>query len=392
MATANVRGHVLRWARESAGFDTTTVARRLKVKPGTLAVWEESGTSFSVVRLRQVANVYKRPIAALLLANPPAEPATPADFRTVPESERRPLSPRTILALRRARRVQRLARELASTMGHVARPEFDRISLSDAPDVAAGAVRRALGITFDEQRSWKSASEALLRWSHAVEQRGVLVLQGSMAVEELRGVSFGDTEPPAILLNTKDAPTARCFSLFHELGHLLLASPGMCDLLSAGSNWTAPADHGKVRQIESFCNRFAGSVLVPETDLGIIVGGRTNGDAWSDDQLRQVADVFKVSPEVLLLRFVSLGRASQEFFGRKSREWREAAREAKRGVMRGPMPPQKCLRNNGRAFVALTLEAHERGAVTRRDVGDYLALQLRHVPQVERLLRGGATS
>ncbi|MDI7267387.1 MAG: ImmA/IrrE family metallo-endopeptidase [Myxococcota bacterium] len=391
MATANVRGDVLRWARESAGLDLRTAAKRLKVKPDTVAAWEGTGAKFSVVRLREIARVVKRPIAALLLANPPAEPPGPTDFRTVPESERKPLSPRTILALRRARRVQRLAQELGAALDSPARPQLEPLSLTDDPVAAAATLRRSLGVTFDEQRSWRSASDALRGWSQAVESRGVLVVQASIAVEEIRGVSLGDLQPPVIVVSTKDRSTARCFSLFHELGHLLLASPGMCDPFSVESAASGEVEAQGVRRIETFCNRLAGSVLVPEADLRTIVGGRTDRDSWSDEKLRATADVFKVSREVLLLRFVSLGWASQDFYNHKSQEWREAARDAKSRGGHAPKPERKCLRNNGRTFVALTLEAHERGAITRRDVGDYLAVQLRYVPAIENLLRSGTT-
>ncbi|MBI4704305.1 MAG: ImmA/IrrE family metallo-endopeptidase [Deltaproteobacteria bacterium] len=389
MATADVRGDVLRWARESAGLDVEAVAKRLKVKPDTVAAWEEAGARLPVVRLREVAQVCKRPIAALLLARPPAEPPGPADFRTVPDAERKALSPRTIVALRRARRVQRLARELASTTRLPFGPQLDRVSLSDDPNAAATTVRQALGITFDQQRSWRSASQALRRWSQAVERRGVLVVQASMAVEEIRGVSLGDVVPPVVVVSTKDPATARCFSLFHELGHVLLASPGMCDPFADESASATTTDKSSVRCTEVFCNRFAGAILVPEVDLRGIVGSRADGGSWSDERLGALADAFCVSREAMLLRLVSLGGATPDFYRRKREQWRAASRVV--GPRHGPKPAQRCLRNNGAAFVALTLEAHERGAITRRDVGDYLAIQLRHMAAVENLLRGGAT-
>jgi Zn-dependent peptidase ImmA (M78 family) len=387
VATATVQGDVLRWARETAGLDAGAAAKRLKVKPDRVAAWEVAGGKFSLVKLREIGAAYKRPLAALLLPQAPTEPPGPVDYRTVPDSERRPLSPRTILALRRARRVQRLARELALTTNEPPRPRLDRIALTDDPDVVAATVRQALGITFAEQRSWRSDSEALRRWSQAVEHWGVLVLQASLVVKEIRGVSMGDIEPPAVVVSTKDAPTARCFSLFHELCHLLVASPGMCDLLVEEANPIPAADRAGARRVESFCNRFAASVLVPDADLRAVVRGPTGRDRWSDEQLGATADIFKVSREALLLRFVSLGWATQAFYLRKREEWREAAKRP--GPKFGPRPAGKCIRNNGSTFVALTLKAHERGVITRRDVGDYLGVQLRHVPAIESLLRAG---
>jgi hypothetical protein len=54
----------------------------------------------------------------------------------------------------------------------------------------ATVVRQELGVTLDEQKSWRDyhGYAPLRAWVDAVESLGVLVMQdGSMAVEDLRG-------------------------------------------------------------------------------------------------------------------------------------------------------------------------------------------------------------
>jgi len=102
--------------------------------------------------------------------------------------------------------------------------EFSTVRAS-LPRALPKLVRVALGVDREAQQSWSQDPYAPLRgWRDAVEALGVLVMQqGPVAVDEMRG--FASIEPeslPAILLNSKDDPRARAFTLLHELGHLAL--------------------------------------------------------------------------------------------------------------------------------------------------------------------------
>jgi Zn-dependent peptidase ImmA (M78 family) len=114
------------------------------------------------------------------------------------------------------------------------------------PEVA----RRILGVGFDEQTSWRDPSgyTPLRQWTDAVENLGVLVLQdGTMPVETMRGFAATHSLVPAIVVNTRDDARARGFTIIHELGHLYLAALGE----AVGS------------QTERWCDTFAGELLMP---------------------------------------------------------------------------------------------------------------------------------
>jgi transcriptional regulator with XRE-family HTH domain len=84
---------LLVWARETAGFDIPTAAKKIGVHPDRLAGWEQAQRRPSIPQLRKLANVYKRPIAVFYLPEPPAAEASIRNFRRLPGTETPETSP-----------------------------------------------------------------------------------------------------------------------------------------------------------------------------------------------------------------------------------------------------------------------------------------------------------
>jgi hypothetical protein len=61
-----------------------------------------------VSQLEALSDLYKRPLVTFFLPSPPTEPPLPRDFRVLPSQEARTLSKKVLVAIRTARRVQRL--------------------------------------------------------------------------------------------------------------------------------------------------------------------------------------------------------------------------------------------------------------------------------------------
>ena len=198
-----------------------------------------------------------------------------------------------------------------------------RAHLSDDPETVATETREKIGIDVQTQFAWEKDDDAFKEWRKALERLGVLVFQLPLPVEETRGFSLPEDTLPAIVLNEKDHIRARIFSLFHEYGHLLLDTSGIC-------NWEnhngSPEINGSV---EKFCNHFSGAFLVPKDALlnHRLVESRTNTSYWPDEYLRGIAKDFKVSREVILRRLVTFNLASWNFYKMKYEEWKEKAKE-----------------------------------------------------------------
>jgi Zn-dependent peptidase ImmA (M78 family) len=370
----SVEPSVLKWARETIGKSIEDVARRLDLGENVVEKWESGEKRPTLKQLRELSIFYKRSLAVFFLAGPPAEAPIPTDFRTLPRRVKKPFSEKTLLAMRRARRLQSLTGDLNRTLGREARVEIGQATLADNPAALAKRAREHLSVTMEEQSEWKNETVAFAQWKRHVEERGVLVFELPFPIEEGRAFSFADNDQPAIALNSNDPTNGRIFSLFHEYGHLLLGQSGICDL----------SEEGKV--VEQFCNRFAGELLVPAPALLAHPSVEVHGTpaAWKEEDLRLIAREFKVSREVVLRRLLILGRTTERFYQEKRKEW-ELPPRRRRGGRR--IPPRQCVRQNGVPFTSLVLDSAHQEKITYRDVSDYLSIGLKHLAAVESLVR-----
>jgi Zn-dependent peptidase ImmA (M78 family)/transcriptional regulator with XRE-family HTH domain len=247
---AHVTPEVLRWARESAGYDVTDVASRIGVAAAKLESAERGETTLTLRQAERAADVYARPLAALFMPEPPDEEPQTAQFRRLPGAPTPPWPTEMLLLARRVQERQEAAAELYDALEESPPwPQVvDALRKSDATPPAVA--RRFLGIGLGEQTSWhdQSGYEVLRNWVDAVESLGVLVLQdGTLPVDMMRGFAAVHESVPAIVVNTQDDARARAFTVIHELGHHYLAAVGR----RAGAG------------TEAWCNDFAGETLMP---------------------------------------------------------------------------------------------------------------------------------
>lgn len=377
---APIKSDLLRWARDTSGLSLEAAANKLGVNPERLAEWEAGGALPTVPQLRKAAEVYKRPLALFFLPAPPALPDLPHDFRRLPGAEVPPLSSELLREMRRARRRRAIALELLADLG-LPIPEFPlRGTLGDDAEVLAARGRGWLGVTIADQRGWRTEYQPIAGWIAALEARGVLVFQtGAVEVDEMRGFSITAREVPAIVLNAKAAPRGRVFTLMHEFCHLMLDRAGVCDPARVGRQGRSPDEN-----VEVFGNRVAGALLVPREALLEDPRVRAAPDTpeWEDEVLRALARDFGVSREVILRRLLILGKTTAEFYERKRTEYlaQSAERTTTTRENGGFAPPSRvALRDNGRRYTSLVLEALGQGRITLADVTDYLGVRLKHL-------------
>ena len=253
-ALAYAKPDVLRWARESAGYDVLQAAEKIGIPWSQLEIAEKGVDYLTLRQAEKAADVYERPVAALFLPAPLDEPPQEAVFRRLPDAPKPPWPPEMQLLQRRVRRRQEAAAELYEDLEErppwpvAARWFRDSVGTGrPRASALASAARELLGVTREAQTEWARADEyAPLRgWIGAVESIGVLVMQdGSMPLDLMRGFASLHDTVPAIVLNTNDNPRARAFTVLHELAHLAF--------LAAGAGAT-----------EVRANDFAGEVVMP---------------------------------------------------------------------------------------------------------------------------------
>lgn len=378
-----VKPALLRWARESAGLTLEQSATKIGIKAEQLTEWEENRLRPTVAQLRKAANVYKRPFAVFFLPEPPAQPVPLHDFRRLPADTPTRLSPELLLEMRRARRRRAVALELLADLD---RPVIElplRAGLDDDPEDVAAWARTWLRVSLEDHVRWAGEYEPLNAWLAVFEAHGILVFQtGAVSLEEMRGFSLNERRLPVIVLNAQDAPRGRVFTLMHEFTHLMLSQGGVCDPLRVRRQARTPDE-----RVEVYCNRTAGAILVPRDALlgHPLVAPARGPREWSEGSLQQLANQFAVSREVILRRLLILGRTTDDFYEHKREEYlaQYRALEIHAREREGFAPFFRVVvRDNGREYTRLVLEALDRERITPADVSDYLGVRLKHLEDI----------
>jgi len=385
---APVTPTVIRWARESMGVSLEVAAQQAGVGTDRVLAWETGEAEPTVAKLRTLAKLYQRPLAVFFLPEPPQDFDALRDFRKLADQVDHSWSRPLHKVYRRAIEQQEMAVELLDTEAERPEVRIPAVTFDDEPENAATIARLALGISLDAQFSWRKPEEAFAGWLESVEVLGALVLRTSdVPITEMRGFSLGVGAIPVVVVNALDWPRGQTFTLLHEFVHLMLREGGLCNLLEP--------DSGVTRRVETFCNAVAGAILMPaEALLDNDIVGPTGVRPWEDEVLAQLSVRYGASREAVLRRLVTLNRASWDFYLTKRAEYidgymkaREEEKARRREVSGGPPPYRMTVRDRGRPYVRLVLDAYYRDAIGSADVSRLLRLKLKHLGALEHEVR-----
>ncbi len=386
---ALVKPELLLWARESAGLSREEAAKKAQVKPERLASWELGERRPTINQLRKLASAYKRPLAVFYLPQAPKDFQAMHDYRRLPGKVAGLESPELRLEIRNARYRRQVALDLFAALGEKP-PRFSpTASLTEDQEGLAQKARQMLRLTYEEQAGWQTARAAFTAWRNALEQLGVFVFQArGIEVTEMRGFSLAEPTLPAVVVNIKDHPHGRIFTMVHEFVHLMLRREGLCDLVEDSPR--PPED----QRVEVFCNRVAGAILMPKDRLlsEALVLRQDNPAGWSADEITQLASRYRVSSEALLRRLLVLEKTTEDFYRQKRKqlhdEFEEKVRQRRKQEKRGPRPDRLAVSTSGRAFVRLVLDSFYQEKITSSDVSDYLDVRLKWLPEIEKAVFG----
>ena len=376
-----ISGSVLAWARAESGLSQSELAESLKVSPDEVASWERGAALPGRGHFSKLAKVLERPSAVFFLPEPPTRSAVPTSFRDAPGLSDHRLGKDEIRWIRRSRRLQDLLSWVQQDSG--AEPvTLPTAAPGQAPETIVQEFRELLAVPVETQLDWDSASDAFRGWRSALESVGVVVLQLSLGREGIRGFSAWDDFAPLVAVNTAYHPTARVFTLFHEVGHLLRRDDAAC------LRFMRPGD--AEAGIERWCERFSAKLLVPREALSEIAGryGVTPTAPVPDVQTaRLISQRFHVSTRAGSLRLLELGLAPEGFYGRVESEL--AALDWNKGGGGGgksPAAPERRLGEVGTRTASILLEASQRRRLSRLDLADYLRLNTSQLDDFQSLL------
>ncbi len=296
---------VLSWAVEESGYTDEQLAAYIGVSLDDLASWKRGDTKPTLTPLKKLATKLHRQFATFLLPAPPKQGALRVQFRSIGSQPPRGLSPMERRFLRRARRQQEIIGWLSQELNEPA-PHLPRHSPSDSPTKAGAVIRDRLNIEFSQQTNWTSPSRAFDHWREAVGGIGVTVFVYSLGRDSCNGFSLWHERAPVIVVSSAWREEARIFTLFHELGHLLLRGSSAC-LERVGRLRNDPT--------ERWCEQFSAAVLLPAGAIDEIL--QRIGSVGRVRELgvaRTVARRARISLRAATLRLIELGRAGWDLY------------------------------------------------------------------------------
>jgi Zn-dependent peptidase ImmA (M78 family)/transcriptional regulator with XRE-family HTH domain len=360
---------MLVWARKQAHLSLEEAARQEGFTVEQLSQWENDERSPSLAQLRRLANRYKRPLMVFYLQEPPTEFSVVRDFRLLPAGVSREYSESLRLALRNSQERQAWASSYLQDLGEPICQWVSSVKLADNTDTVAASLRRHLNVTLPQQTACTRDTDAFALWKRAVEDLGIFVFQSSgVDVKEMRGFALTEKYAPTVVVNSRDAPTAKTFTLIHEVVHILLG-------VSVITGGRTAITREPQQKIERFCNAVTCEVLIPAEDLR----RRVPQDWHSRDSevVTEIAKQYRVSRLAVALRLVETNFATRQWLDRIWRKIQGTQRKPPKG---GPVPHYRALSRYGSAFSRLALSAYETGAIHGGELSQLLKLRLKYLP------------
>jgi Zn-dependent peptidase ImmA (M78 family)/DNA-binding XRE family transcriptional regulator len=372
-----INHEVLVWARESLALTRQQAAEKTNLTPKRLLQLEEGTQAPKIEELKALSKGYKRTIATLLLNAPPKEKPLPKDRRTIDSHELGNFHEKSIMAVRKARAMARAYVELWHELGLEIPKVKEFASLKDEPSTVAQKIRRLLQL--DEVKEITNPNLALEAYIEKVESCGISVFQISLTQDRLRGFSIVDDVVPIIgIKRGGEQPYSKNFTLFHELGHILLNDGGLCDL----------SDKTTIG-IEKWCNALSAEILVPQKDLleSSLVQAyqRQRQKIWAKQDLITLGNKFHVGPLSILRRLLDNGLTTREFYQEKHAAWNKPSFGRAKNP-EGRNIAKETLKEKGRTYVSMAFRAFDQNRIDLKDLSDYLGIRVSYIPKTRQLL------
>ena len=361
---ALVNPSLLTWSRERAGLSTEQVAKKLPVKPDRVEEWEAGEAKPTFLQAQKWASLAHIPFGFLFLKQPPAEQLPLPDLRTVGGIAPQRPSLELLDTVRDSIRKQDWYLEYLQHHEHQPLAFVGRFNSRSSVAEVVADIRQTLGVHPDIARlDYDKYTRALIE---AAEAAGILVMRSGIAlgnthrkleVSEFRGFAISNVFAPVVFINSSDAPTARLFTLLHELAHIWIGSSGVSDGNSANG-----------RDEERFCNAVAGEFLAPEVQFRAL----WNAEIDWEENLAPLATRFHISKLAIGRRACDLGYISQAQYSAYYRMILKAFQNEKGGA--GDYYRNATAKNSPRLSKAVLTEAMS-GRMLLREAGNLLGVQ-----------------
>ena len=379
---ALITPEVLKWARERRiRLEIDYAAKKLKIDVERLEAWENGTDQPTISQLKKIANLYKTHISIFYLPAPPTDFQPLTDYRVLPEQRAMDeeqiyrLNANIVEAFERRETLIELYELLEESPPEVTLG----VDRQEHPGRAAKKITEFLEFNRTQLQQVKNPYDALKFWKQTVEAKGILVCQTSvnthLSVElgTVRGFCIAQKPFPVIVVNPKDSPYSRIFTLIHELAHIALGESVIQNTRFEEVN-TSNLD-----PIEVFCNQIAADVLVPENELLETVNLEMLGE-----DLPKISKHFHVSPEVIMRRLLTLRKISRRDYQTYRNRQLAKYKDAPAGSGGAAPYHNRLLNASGEHFARTAFTAYYEQKITRAELASVLSnSDTKHLTKIE---------
>ena len=361
---------VLRWAIKRSKLSNEFIADELNVRAQDVEAWTQAGGAHPPFqKALDLAKILHVPFGFFYLKNLPSEDLPLPDFRGF-NREYQP-SNNLVDVLNDVLLKQDWYRDHEKESSRVALKFVGSFDLQSSIFDVASDIRRHIGITQQLRQAVTSWGEYVSTLTRQTEQAGVLVMRSGVVgnvtlrklkVEELQGFAMADPYAPIIFVNSSDFKASQVFTIAHELAHIWIGQTAIANADELGHA------HNKT---ESFCNRVAAEVLVPQEEF--LNAWRHDSSAEAEIRVKRIARQFWVSGLVSLRRARELKQVTEEEFTRiKDEELKHRSKATSRG---GDYYRNLLARMSARFTAAVVGDVHA-GKLQIRDAAHLLGMKV----------------
>ena len=379
--SVQVNPAVLIWARETAGFTLNEAAAKMFADGVNATALEklvalEGGEKEPTrTQLAKFSGVYKQPLLAFYMTEPPRSGRRGQDFRQSPNARTMRENAMLDVLLRDVKARQETVRDLLMDDDEFWEHSFvGSVSLETPLVTAVNMMAEALKFDHTDVQLRRGDPDKLFKLLRQnAEDTGVFVLllsdlgshHSTIPSSVFRGFAIADVVAPFVVINAKEAKPSRSFTLMHELAHIWLGTTGV----SGHASTDAP--NNVTSKIERFCNDLAGEFLLPSNKYRDDTADFDPNDAaLAEGIVDAIAYRWSVSGPMVAYKLFRDGALSEGAYGKLrglySARWATALKSQKDKMKdkEGPNPHVVKSHNLGNALLEVVYRTVRDNALT----------------------------
>jgi len=357
----NVNPEILKWSIETMNIPEDEIIKTLNINKTLLNNWLKNREKLTYVQLQKFSKLAgMSPLIFLSDKIPEEKPGK--IFRNYNDNNKK--SYKTLKTIKRIEFLQNIAGELYDNINKSREADIEKYNVKYRPEDIA-AIERKKFSNFSEQKKFRSVYEALNKFKSEVENNNIIIMQ--FPFNDIRGFSLINKKPYFIVLNSKENPESRIFTLFHEYAHLLLYE-----------DESNTDNASKDDEIETWCNNFASYFLLTD-DIIKECYNKFDGSVY--DKAHKISSQYKLSRSMIFYRFYKLGYTDEDTFKKYIADSKNIDDRGGGGNY-----ITKIKSNYGYKFINLVFENYRENEITLSDVLTYLDIKLESMHKLRSML------